>query len=65
MNSPCIKAAATPASADSGIEPTTDANKPAGPVNQEAWYDVEDDCYVFEDPLSLENDCLTPCGRSG
>jgi hypothetical protein len=31
-----------------------------GPVDQEAWYDVEDGCYVFEDPLPLEKDGLTP-----
>jgi hypothetical protein len=60
MNSLSIEAAAIPASADASIEPTTDPNKPTSYVNQEAWYDVEDGCYVFEDPLPLEKDGLTP-----
>jgi hypothetical protein len=60
MNSPPIEAAAIRASADTGIEPITDLNKLTSPVNQGAWYDVEDDCYVFEDPLPLENDGLAP-----
>jgi hypothetical protein len=59
MNSPSIEAATIPASNDVGIEPTTDFNRPTSPVNKEAWYDVEDDCYVFEDPLPLEKDGLT------
>jgi hypothetical protein len=62
MNSPSIEAAAIPASADVGIEPTVEPNKPTGPVNQEAWYDVEYGCYVLEDgPLPpLEKDDLAP-----
>jgi hypothetical protein len=58
MNHPSIEAAAIPASTDAGIEPTTEPNKPTSLVNQEAWYDIEDGCYVFEDPLPLEKDGL-------
>jgi hypothetical protein len=60
MNSPSIEAAAIPASANVGIEPTVEPNKPTGPVNQEAWYDIECGCYVLKDcPLPpLEKDDL-------
>jgi hypothetical protein len=60
MNSPSIEAVAIPASADAGIQPATDPNKSASPVNQEAWYDVEDGGYVFEDPLPLDSGTLAP-----
>jgi hypothetical protein len=60
MNSPFIEAVAIPSSADAGIEPTTDPNKPTSPVYQEGWYDIEDGYYVFEEPLPLEKDGLTP-----
>jgi hypothetical protein len=61
MNSPSIERAAIPASADDGIiEPATDANKPTGPVNQVAWFDIEDGCYISEDPIPLEKNGLAP-----
>jgi hypothetical protein len=62
MTSTSIEAAAIPASADVGIEPTVEPNKPTSPVNQEAWYDIEYGCYVLEDcPLPpLEKDDLAP-----
>jgi hypothetical protein len=56
---------------DCGIEGTVELNKQTGPLSQEAWYDVEDGCYILEDrPLPPpEGDGLTPmlaqdCRRS-
>jgi hypothetical protein len=61
MNGPSIEAAAVPASADIGIEPTVESNKPTSPASQEAWYEIEYGCYVLEDPLPpLEKDDLAP-----
>jgi hypothetical protein len=61
MNSPSIEPADIPASADVGIEPTVEPNKPSSPVNQKAWYDIEYGCYILEDPLPpLERDDLAP-----
>jgi hypothetical protein len=61
MNSPFIEPAAMPTSADVGIDPTVELNKPTTHVNQEAWYDIEYGCYVPEDgPLPLEKDDLAP-----
>jgi len=65
MSKPSIETAAIPASADAGVGPTTGPNNPTCPVHQEAWYDIEDGCYVFEDPLPLEKDGFTPAVVQG
>jgi hypothetical protein len=59
MNSPSIKAAAIPASTNVGVESIVKPNKPSSRINQEAWYDIEDGCYVLKDTLlPLETDDL-------
>lgn len=61
-SSPSVEAAAVPASVDADIESTAELSKPTDPLSQEAWYDVDDSCYVVEDrPLPLpEKDSFAP-----
>jgi hypothetical protein len=61
-NTPSVAAAAVPASVDPNIESTAELSKPTDPLSQEAWYDVDDSCYVVEDrPLPLaKEDSLAP-----
>lgn len=61
MNNNSIEAAAMPASAEVGIEPAVELNKPTSDVSQEAWYNIEYSRYVLGDsPVLLEKDSLTP-----
>ncbi len=38
-----------PASVDAGIESTAELNQQTDPLSREAWYDVDDSCYVVDD----------------
>jgi hypothetical protein len=57
------EATAVSASVDAGADPVFDPSKPVHPSSHEAWWDVEDGCFVDEDlhPLPpLEQEGLAP-----
>jgi hypothetical protein len=49
------EATAVSASVDAGADPAFDLSKPVYPSSHEAWWDVEDGCYIDDDlrPISL------------